>query len=39
MLLRKLRQTGPDVLILVVVIFFLTWLGAFLNPRLPSAFG
>ena len=39
MLLRRLRQTGLDVLILIVVIFFLTWLGAFLNPRLPSALG
>ncbi|MDX9948526.1 MAG: DUF6427 family protein [Bacteroidales bacterium] len=37
MLLRKFRQTGPDVLILIVVVFFLTWLGAFLHPVLPSA--
>ncbi len=39
MLLRKFRQTGPDVLLLIVVLFFLTWLGAFLHPRLPSALG
>ncbi|MFZ2340617.1 MAG: DUF6427 family protein [Bacteroidales bacterium] len=39
MLLRKFRQTGPDVLMLIVVVFFLTWLGAFLHPRLPSALG
>lgn len=39
MLLRKFRQTGPDVLILIVVVLFLTWLGAFLHPRPPSALG
>ncbi|MBN2665799.1 MAG: hypothetical protein JXR67_04770 [Bacteroidales bacterium] len=39
MFLRKFRQTGPDVLMLIVVIFFLTWLGAFLHPRVPSALG
>jgi hypothetical protein len=39
MLLRKLRQTGPDVLILIVVIFSLTWLGAFLHPEPPSVLG
>jgi len=39
MLLRKFRQTGPDVLMLIVVVYSLTWLGAFLHPRLPSALG
>ena len=36
MLLKKFRQTGPDVVILIVIIILLTWLGAFLHPQLPS---
>ncbi len=39
MLLRKLRQTGPDVMMFILVILFLTWLGAFLHPEPPSALG
>jgi hypothetical protein len=34
MLLRKFRKTGPDIVILIVVILLLTWSGAFLNPHL-----
>ncbi|TFG40703.1 MAG: hypothetical protein E4H43_05325 [Bacteroidia bacterium] len=36
MLLKKFRETGPDVVILIVIILLLTWLGAFLHPHLPS---
>jgi hypothetical protein len=36
MLLKKFRQTGPDVVILIFIIILLTWLGAFLHPHLPS---
>lgn len=36
MLLKKFRQTGPDVVILIITIILLTWLGAFLHPHLPS---
>jgi hypothetical protein len=39
MLLRKFRQTGPDVIILIVITLLLTWLGAFLHPHLPSGQG
>ncbi len=39
MLLRKFRQTGPDVMILIVVLLLLTWLGTFLHPEPPSALG
>lgn len=39
MLLRKFRQAGPDVMILIVIILLMTWIGAFLHPRLPSAMG
>jgi hypothetical protein len=39
MLLRKFRQTGPDVIILIVITLLLTWLGAILNPHLPSGQG
>lgn len=36
MLLKKFRETKPDVVILIVIIVLLTWLGAFLHPHLPS---
>jgi len=36
MLVKKFRQTGPDVVILIVVIILLTWLGAFIHPQHPS---
>lgn len=39
MLLKKFRQSGPDVMILTVIILIFTWLGSFLHPRLPSAQG
>ena len=36
MLLRKLRETGPDVIFLIVLVLALIWMGAFLHPHLPS---
>lgn len=36
MLRKKFRKTGPDVVILIFIILLLTWLGAFLHPRMPS---
>ena len=36
MLLKKFRQTGPDIVIMIVFIILLIWLGAFLHPHLPS---
>jgi Family of unknown function (DUF6427) len=36
MLRKKFRETGPDVIILIVIILFLTWTGAFLHPHLPA---
>lgn len=37
MLLRKFKETGPDVIILIFIILILIWLNAFLNPQLPSS--
>jgi hypothetical protein len=39
MLLKKFRETGPDVIILIFIILLLTWTGAFLHPHLPSELG
>jgi hypothetical protein len=36
MLRKKFRETGPDVVILIVIILLLTWTGAFLHPHVPS---
>jgi hypothetical protein len=36
MLRKKLRETGPDVVILIVIILLLTWAGAFIHPHLPA---
>ena len=36
MLRKKFRETGPDVVILIVIILLLTWTGAFLHPHLPA---
>jgi hypothetical protein len=36
MLLRKFKETGPDVIILIFIILLLTWTGAFLHPHLPA---
>jgi hypothetical protein len=36
MLLRKFRETGPDVIILIFVVLLATWTGAFLHPQMPS---
>jgi hypothetical protein len=36
MLRKKFRETGPDVIILIVIILLLTWTGAFLHPHLPA---
>jgi hypothetical protein len=36
MLLKKFRETGPDVIILILLLLLLTWTGAFLHPQLPS---
>ncbi len=38
MLLRKFREPGPDVIVLIIIFLFLIWLNAFLNPQLPSSF-
>jgi hypothetical protein len=38
MLLRKLRETGPDVIFLIVLVLILIWMGAFLHPHTPSDF-
>ena len=37
MLLRKFRSTGPDVIVMIVIITFLLWIRQFLNPDLPSS--
>jgi hypothetical protein len=37
MLLRKFREPGPDVIVLIVIILLLIWLNAFLHPHLPSS--
>ena len=39
MLRKKFRETGPDVVILIGIIFLLTWIGAFLHPHLPADLG
>ena len=39
MLLKKFRETGPDVIILIFIILLLTWIGAFLHPHPPSELG
>jgi hypothetical protein len=36
MLRKKLRETGPDVVILIHIVLLLTWIGAFLHPHLPA---
>jgi hypothetical protein len=36
MLLRKFRETGPDVIILIFIVLLVTWMGAFLHPQMPS---
>jgi hypothetical protein len=36
MLLRKFRETGPDVIILIFIVLLLTWTGAYLHPHLPA---
>jgi hypothetical protein len=36
MLLRKFRQTGPDVILLIFMVQLIIWIGAFLNPDAPS---
>lgn len=39
MLLKKFRETGPDVILLIFIILLFSWAGAFLHPRPPSDFG
>jgi hypothetical protein len=39
MLLKKFRESGPDVLILIIIILLLVWMGAFLHPHPPSDLG
>jgi hypothetical protein len=36
MLLKKFRETGPDVIILIIIILLLIWSGSLLHPHLPS---
>lgn len=36
MLLKKFKETGPDVIVLILVILLLIWLNTFLHPGLPS---
>lgn len=36
MLLRKFRQTSPDVIILISIILIMTWIGALIDPHDPS---
>ncbi|MDP4223756.1 MAG: hypothetical protein Q8868_10625 [Bacteroidota bacterium] len=39
MLLRKFRETGPDIIVLIFIILLVVWLRAFIHPQLPSALG
>jgi len=39
MLVKRFRETGPGILILIFIIILFTWTEAFLHPRLPSDFG
>jgi hypothetical protein len=36
MILRKFRETGPDVIFLIAIVLVATWTGAFLHPQMPS---
>lgn len=36
MLLKKFRQTGPDVIFLIFMVQLVIWIGAFINPATPS---
>jgi len=37
MLLRKFKETGPDVIVLIFIILFLSWFNAFMHPQMPSS--
>ncbi len=37
MLLRKFKETGPDIIVLIFIILILIWFNAFLHPQLPSS--
>ena len=39
MLVKRFRETGPGILILIFIIILITWTGAFLNPPVPSDYG
>jgi len=39
MLVKRLRETGPGILILIFIIILFTWTGTFLHPHLPSDYG
>jgi hypothetical protein len=39
MLVKRFRETGPGILILIIIIILFTWTEAFLHPHLPSDFG
>ena len=36
MLVKKFRQTGPDVIILIVIILLISWAGSFFHPDHPA---
>jgi hypothetical protein len=39
MLVKRIRETGPGILILIFIIILFTWTGTFLHPHLPSDYG
>jgi hypothetical protein len=38
MLVKRFRETGPGIIILIFIVILFTWTSAFLNPHLPSDF-
>jgi len=39
MLVKRFRETGPGIIILIFIVILFTWTDAFLNPHQPSDFG
>lgn len=39
MLVKRFRETGPGIIILIFIVILFTWTSAFLNPHQPSDFG
>ena len=39
MLVKRFRETGPGIILLIFIVILFTWTSAFLNPHQPSDFG